>query len=169
MLFDWRASVSGVTLGQLEQVDDSKPFPASLELATQVVLRKVGGEYGFGSTSAIITERDVRAEFRPALDPLQHTLKFILDRQTADGYPVNKEQLSVILSRHGVELNSMRDPWGNQYRADLWIPYDRKYVRRRYASERKQSDERRKERDDATARRRSSINRFDAAASTGFS
>ena len=112
---NWYASLSDVTLGDLEELDDSKPFPLSLEVIASALLQRVGGGYAYRSYTGRVGSDASRSEFSDTLDPVQDTIKHILDKESVVTYPRNPPALFALLSRHGVPLEGMTDPWGNAY------------------------------------------------------
>ncbi|MCI0485259.1 MAG: MG2 domain-containing protein [Blastocatellia bacterium] len=119
--FDWYASLSDVTLRDLEQLDESKSFPASLELVAEALLQRATGLHYFRSYSSRVGGDEIRSQFDATLNPLRGTLDYILSRHSSSNYPRNEERLYATLALHGFHLDKISDPWGNPYRPRFGI------------------------------------------------
>jgi hypothetical protein len=123
--FNWYASLSDVTLRELEELDESQPFPSSLELIAEALLQRTGGNYAYRSYAERVGSDDSRSPFSYSLNPIRDTVGYILDRQSATEYPRDAASLFALLARHGVELARTTDMWGNPYYAKFEVAYDR--------------------------------------------
>ncbi|MBI3653582.1 MAG: carboxypeptidase regulatory-like domain-containing protein [Acidobacteria bacterium] len=120
-LLQWSQGLADVSLATLEQLDESKPFPADLELIAGALLQRLDYRYTFRSYAARIESGEVRSEFENLLDPLKATLDFILTRPSPSTYPRTAESLLALLAKYGVRLEQMTDFWGNPYQAKFAV------------------------------------------------
>ncbi|HEX6044068.1 MAG TPA: alpha-2-macroglobulin family protein, partial [Pyrinomonadaceae bacterium] len=114
--------LAGVSLRDLQRLDTSRPIPSDLDLLAAVLLRNNTNYYpDFHSSEGF--EQDAAKLFgdsiRDQLKPLKNALS---DRyaQTMK-YPANETELHDSLSQSGIDLNSVRDPWGMPYRVKFSV------------------------------------------------
>ncbi|MEW6127732.1 MAG: carboxypeptidase regulatory-like domain-containing protein [Acidobacteriota bacterium] len=119
--FNWHEAVSDVTLGDLEQLDEARPFPADLELIADALLQRTGNGYRYRSYSARAEGESVEAEFDDAIEPLKITINWILGKPSLAALPRDRESLQRLLARHGIELDRLADFWGNLYRVQFAV------------------------------------------------
>lgn len=108
--------ISGVTLRDLEHFDMSKPVAADLELLAEVLLKQYGsyrpgffgGDYYEAEPQTIFggLAKSQLAKVTTAL-----AVRYVVTSQ----YPDNELRLRTLLTDEGVDLSSIRDPWGNAY------------------------------------------------------
>ena len=114
--------ISGVTMRDLQRLDTRKFISPDLELLAEVLLSQQGHYipqfYGGDQyeTDQISVFRDlVNQQIKPVHDALN-------DRYLRHGeYPRDEATLRAFLSDAGIDFAKVRDPWGNNYRADFSV------------------------------------------------
>ena len=103
--------IAGVTKLDLLNLDPAKPFTDGLDLVAEALL--------FSNQGYSDWPRGVRFPRPESLDK-QYLLPVVtaLDRlfQTSGRYPTTGEELRAELKKSGIDLNSVRDAWGDPYR-----------------------------------------------------
>lgn len=117
--------ISGVTMRDLQRIDTTKFISPDLELLAEVLLSQQGHYspqfYGGDQyeTDQISVFRDlVNQQIRPVHDALN--ARYLRHGE----YPKNETELRAFLSEAGIDFAKLRDPWGNNYRADFSIVRD---------------------------------------------
>ena len=109
--------IAGVTLRDLEHLDMNKQVPRDLELAAEILLNQ-NQNYRpvfFGGESYSTAQQEVFAGLTNSqLAPVRHAL--VARYEKTGRYPNNEPQLRALLSEAGIDLQTLRDPWGNLYR-----------------------------------------------------
>jgi hypothetical protein len=114
--------ISGVSMRDLQRIDTTKFISPDLELVAEVLLSQQshyspqfygGNQY---ETDQIRVFRDlVNQQMKPVHDALnEHYLRH-------GEYPRNETELRAFLSDARIDFAKLRDPWGNNYRADFSI------------------------------------------------
>jgi hypothetical protein len=114
--------ISGVTMRDLQRIDTTKFISPDLELLAEVLLSQQshyspqfygGDQY---ETDQISVFRDlVNQQIKPVHDALN--ARYLRHGE----YPRNETDLRAFLSDAGIDFAKLRDPWGNNYRADFSI------------------------------------------------
>lgn len=117
----YEKSFGGITLKDLNELDLSKPISAETQLAAEVML--AGNYYYPRMYRSQNWETDAQSVyagfFKKQLGAVENALKKQFDKDYA--HPVDEASLRKILSANGVDLDSLRDPWGNNYQAVFTI------------------------------------------------
>ncbi len=110
--------LAGVSRKDLDRIDLSKPQPPELDLVAEIMLNQSGRYYPdtFGSETRETNQRvlfagTVEPQFKPVADALN---KFYTSRAL---YPADETALRRLLADSGIDLDGLRDPWGERYRA----------------------------------------------------
>jgi len=114
--YGWGAALSDVSLRELEQLDDTQPFPADLELIADAILQRTGDYYDYRFLATHINGSTVRSTYGELLDPLASMFNFVLSKQTVASFPRTQESLNRLLGLYGIDFDRLRDLWGNAYR-----------------------------------------------------
>ena len=112
-------SFGGITLKDLNELDLSKPVSAETQLAAEVMLANnyyYPRIYRTGN-SETNAESVYAGFFKKQLAPIEEMLKRRFEKDFA--YPRDEASLRDILAAGGVRFEELRDPWGNNYRADV--------------------------------------------------
>ncbi|MDX6498173.1 MAG: hypothetical protein QOG23_1433 [Blastocatellia bacterium] len=109
--------ISGISLGDLRSVDTSKPVPADLDLAAEVLLNQ-SRDYAPQFHEAEQYETDQVKVFG---DLIRSNLKSLHEALTArylrtSDYPHDEGELRRLLIESGIDFAALRDPWGSPYR-----------------------------------------------------
>jgi uncharacterized protein YfaS (alpha-2-macroglobulin family) len=111
------SQIAGVSLRDLRRADLSKPVPADLELAAEVLLNQ-SRDYAPRFNSSEQYETDPVKIFgeviRSQLHPFEDALHSRYSRTSE--YPHDEAGLRRLLSESGVDFNALHDPWGTSYR-----------------------------------------------------
>ena len=120
-LSGYAGSVGNLSRRDLDKIDLDKPVPPELDLAAEMLLRNQGDN----SPPRFLREQTDETKpgaayfgsIRKVLLPLQVSLgwKYLL---TGD-YPKDAQGLSRILETDGIKLESVKDPWGTNYRSSF--------------------------------------------------
>lgn len=106
----------------LENLDTSKPVPADLDLAAEILLNRYSGYYP-QLVSSDEYEMDHRRLFVPQLadqlEPLRTALTRVYSATLA--YPKDESSLRQVLSNNGIDFESLKDSWGISYRPMFFI------------------------------------------------
>lgn len=116
-LFGSNEQLAGVTLQDLQRLNMLKPVPPDLDLAAEVLLNQSEDYFPnfFGSESSETDQAKVFAEsIKLQLTPLKEALALRYAR-TAE-YPHDESTLRLLLRDSGIDLDTLRDPWGVPYR-----------------------------------------------------
>ncbi|HEX7295863.1 MAG TPA: MG2 domain-containing protein [Pyrinomonadaceae bacterium] len=110
-------SVGNVSVKTLEKLDLSKPVPADLDLAAEILLNR-SSSYFFDSFTSDDYTKDFRSVFVMRIADQLEPLRTILTNtyQKTMTYPTNESSLRQFLSNHGLDLDTFKDPWGMPYR-----------------------------------------------------
>jgi hypothetical protein len=109
--------LAGVSLRDLERLNTSRPVPADLEVLAEVLLNQ-----SYYYLPEFVNDENFEANFKNVfadllkaqLDPLKTALATRHTRTFE--YPRNEETLRTLLAQEAIQFDSIRDPWGNQYR-----------------------------------------------------
>ncbi len=114
--------IAGVSLRDLRSVDTSKPVPADLDLAAEVLLnqnRDYSPQFHEGEqyeTDQVKVFGDlIRSNLKSLHEAL--TARYV---RTAD-YPHDPAELGRFLTESGIDFAALRDPWGSRYRPDFSV------------------------------------------------
>jgi hypothetical protein len=114
--------LAGVSLGNLQRLDTSRPISPDLDLLATVLLRNHLNHYPVYYSSAEF-EQDAEEVFgssiRGQLTPLRQALSDRYDRTME--YPSDETQLHNSLSQSKIDFKSVRDPWGMPYHAEFSV------------------------------------------------
>jgi hypothetical protein len=116
-LLGWDDSLAGVTRKDLRRLDLSKPQAEELYLLAEVMLNRNGyyapsvfsGEE-YELDQAAVFGKLINEQFKPALAALNTRYETSLE------YPSDEASLRRVLSEHGINFDSLLDPWGTPYR-----------------------------------------------------
>jgi hypothetical protein len=110
-------SVGNVSVKTLEKLDLSKPVPADLDLAAEILLNRYSS-YFFDSFSSEDYTKDFRSVFvmriADQLEPLRTVLANTYQKTMT--YPTDESSLRRFLSNNGLDFDAFKDPWGMPYR-----------------------------------------------------
>lgn len=113
---------AGVTLRQLEHLDMTRPVPPDLDLLAAVFLNQ-NNYYRPEFFRSERFETDDKKVFgdtiKQQLEPMQEALAARYAR--TGEYPRDETSLRRELAASGIDLDSLRDPWGRQYYADFAV------------------------------------------------
>jgi len=114
--------ISGVTMRDLQRLDTTKFVPPDLELLAEVLLSQQS-QYSPQFHSGHQYETDQISVFR---DLVNQQIKPVHEALNArylryGEYPRNETELRAFLSDAGIDFAKLRDPWGNNYRADFSV------------------------------------------------
>jgi len=112
-IFD--AEFSGVTRDDLDQLDLTEPIPQDLDLVAEYLLQNTYG------ASPEIESDDSRTSgsqaFSKFFDKQVKPIVTFLDSRNEEGkLPLSMKQVLEAALQNGLDLNSLRDPWGTPYR-----------------------------------------------------
>jgi uncharacterized protein YfaS (alpha-2-macroglobulin family) len=110
-------SFGGITLKDLNELDLSKPISAETQLAAEVILAN-NFYYPriYRSKNWETNAESVYADFfKKQLAAVENVLKKQFEKDYA--HPTDDASLRKILSENGINFDSLRDPWGNNYQA----------------------------------------------------
>ncbi len=113
---------AGMTRADLDRVDLSKPLPQGLDLVAEIMLNHGGAYYAsfFGPDAGESDQRVLFAGFlEPQFKPVKDALNMIY-KERAD-YPADEDSLRRLLAESGIDFDSLRDPWGDRYRASFSV------------------------------------------------
>ncbi len=118
----WDHQIAGVTLKDIQQTDMSKPVSPEWDLVAEILLNQ-NREYYPNFHGGDSYDTDQAQVFGPAITEELKPLRDVLTgRYLASAeYPKDDESLCRLLLDSKIDFNSMRDPWGNQYRATFSI------------------------------------------------
>jgi hypothetical protein len=119
--------VAGLTQRDVERLDPTRPVPDGLEEVAELLYNAEhdygSGRHVFGGTHFLRSQSIVFQELIAAqLAPASEALKRRYDA-TAE-YPSDDASLARILSAAGIDLASLRDPWGRPFRAEFYAEGD---------------------------------------------
>ncbi|HJQ69574.1 MAG TPA: MG2 domain-containing protein [Blastocatellia bacterium] len=114
-------SFAGVSRADLDRLDLSKPLPQGLELVSEVMLNQGNGYYP--KVFGLEAERDHRVLFAALLEPQLKPVRDALNKTYNERaeYPADENALRRLLAESGIDFDSLRDPWGDRYRARFSI------------------------------------------------
>jgi hypothetical protein len=120
------SNIAGVTQRDIEQLDLSRPIPDGLEEVAEMIYNdsRYYNDHSVASgTRFLRDQQDVFSELVGAqLKPLKEAVN---KRYGAPGeYPTDVASLSSTLNAAGVDLATLRDPWGRPYRALFSVERD---------------------------------------------
>lgn len=113
-------SFGGITQNDLEELDMSKSVSKDLQLAAEVMLKDSYGEPDYFSSYyqsnfGYIFREKLNWQFETTTKALRETYKKDFE------HPTDVESFKKIISRNGIDFDSFVDPWGNKYRAYVYI------------------------------------------------
>jgi hypothetical protein len=114
--------IAGITLRDLEHVDLSKPVGADLDLAAEVLLNQNQNyrPFFFGGDSYEVKQQTVFADLTKR--QLSKAREALATRYARTGESPNTEvRLQAMLAEAGIDLQTLRDPWGNPYRPTFTV------------------------------------------------
>ncbi len=121
-LIGYGESVGIVSRKALEQLNMSRPVSADLDLAAEVLLNQ-GRDYYPEVFGGDAYEKDPVSVFSGPtsiqLEPLRNALTKIYEKSR--NYPVDESSMRRMLSTVGIDFQSLRDPWGTNYRPLFFI------------------------------------------------
>jgi A-macroglobulin TED domain/Alpha-2-macroglobulin family/Carboxypeptidase regulatory-like domain/MG2 domain/A-macroglobulin receptor binding domain len=123
------ATAGGITRHDLDQSDLSRPIPAELDLAAEIILNsearmdmpKVSGGDYVEQTSRVF-QKVVDKELAPLYIALSCS-----DLPNCT-FPTDEAAVQSLLARHNVILAEMRDPWGTPFRIHTEVQYTQRVV-----------------------------------------
>ncbi len=121
-------TVAGITVRDLRKLDVSQPISAELQLAAEVLLLN-GGYQPHVETSGDFSN-DQRQVFRELIDASLRLLRSALDRRydKTGEYPRDGASLERILNIAELNFEELRDPWGNNFRAEFGTSRENDYL-----------------------------------------
>lgn len=122
-LWGYEDDIAGVTLRSLDGLDLSKPIPADLQLAAEILLRRRGYWLDERSTSIGSPEHEFERILTSQLKPVKSALDLRYARKKQ--YPSNAPMLTRELADFGLDFSEMRDPWGLPYIPKFSVSRDR--------------------------------------------
>jgi A-macroglobulin complement component/alpha-2-macroglobulin family protein/MG2 domain-containing protein/carboxypeptidase family protein/macroglobulin-like protein/A-macroglobulin receptor len=119
--------IAGITLKSLEALDLSKPIPADLQLAAEILLLRRG--YWVDQDGPAIG--NPQSQFEHILTNQLRPVKSALDSRYArkKQYPTNATMLTRELADFGLDFPRMLDPWGVPYILRFSVSRDRDILR----------------------------------------
>ena len=109
---------AGITRGDLERIDLSKPLPDEIDTISEVLLNS-GYSYNtprlFGSSEQNANQAQL---FRKLIEPQINSVAQALSthyQQTGE-YPTDESKLKNILASRAIYFDQARDPWGDSFR-----------------------------------------------------
>lgn len=109
-------SIGTVSRRTIENLDHSKPVSPAMDLAAEILLNqytsyfpKLFGSDDYESDLLQIFSRPINSQVAPVADALTK----IYEKTRA--YPADQSTLDRLLSGAGINLASLRDPWGNPF------------------------------------------------------
>jgi hypothetical protein len=119
--------IGGITLKSLEGLDLSKPIPADIQLAAEILLLR--GGYWLDEQGSAVS--DPQSEFEHIFTPQLKPVKSALDSRYArtKQYPTNAAMLTRELADFGLDFPRMLDPWGLPYIPRYSVSRDRDVLR----------------------------------------
>jgi hypothetical protein len=115
--------MGGVTLADLYRLDCSKPFPEDLDLVAEAMFGERSSYLLFFPKSSADYRSDFRTAFAKAF-AAQFTpvIRALNERYSKDyDHPRDAGTLKRDLAEAGIDFDSLRDPWGTQYRAEFKV------------------------------------------------
>ncbi|MFN0107638.1 MAG: MG2 domain-containing protein [Blastocatellia bacterium] len=120
--------VAGVSVRDLRKLDVSQPISAELQLAAEVLLLNGGYQPrvetsgDFNSNQQYVFQELIQQTLRP--------LRAALNRhyERTNEYPRDRESLDRILNIAELGGDKLRDPWGNNFRAEFSSSRERDYL-----------------------------------------
>jgi len=116
--------ISGIRRSDLDKLDLTKPLPSGLEVVAEILLQQRG------AYPKIFTSRegqeDLRKLFASEIDAGISPLIKALDIRYHDAgeYPKTEAALRSFLASAGLNLESVRDPWGQPYKTEFGVSSD---------------------------------------------
>ena len=114
-LMGYGKSFGNLSVKDLNDLDLSKPISPEVELAAEVML--AGNSYYPQIYHGGGNEAEVRSiykdYFEKQLRPVENLLKTHFEKENE--FPNDEASLRDILSRNGIDLEGLKDPWGNAY------------------------------------------------------
>lgn len=120
----------GVNVKDLNELDLTKPIADELQTAAEIILHD---SYYYPNTfrskryydeAASVFSVRIGGQFNQVRSVLSHA--YLNQNQL---HPVNESSLKNILDSYGIDLSSMRDPWGTPYRPEFDVDKTRDIVR----------------------------------------
>jgi hypothetical protein len=123
-------SVGGVNIKDLRELDVSKPISPELQLVAEVILSDAWYRPSVFFSNNLLS--DAKYEFGSHYTPQAETVKRALRTHFAetDGqYPTDEPSLIRIMRAKSIELDLLRDPWEERYRAEFGFDRSKAVVR----------------------------------------
>ncbi|HRH40055.1 MAG TPA: MG2 domain-containing protein [Pyrinomonadaceae bacterium] len=120
-LLGYQRSFGGITLKDLNELNLSKPVSNELQVAAEIML----ADYYYYPRiyRSRKWESDVKSVYAPLFkkqfEPVEKVLKAQFEKNYA--HPTDEASLRKILSDNKLDLDSLRDPWGNNYQPSFSI------------------------------------------------
>lgn len=114
-LLGYQRSFGGITLKDLNELNLSKPISNELQLAAEIML----ADYYYYPRiyRSRKWESDVKSVYAPLFkkqfEPIEKVLRTQFEKNYA--HPTDEASLRKILQENGFNVESIRDPWGNNY------------------------------------------------------
>lgn len=139
-LLGYSKSFGGITLKDLNELDLSKPIPDEMQLAAEVML---ADNYYYPKFYRSLFDRtganSLYADyFKKQFSPIENALNKRFDEDFA--HPTDDGSLRRILSDGGIDFDSVKDPWGQDYKVSFEINRTRDVVKFRTAGADKRFD-----------------------------
>lgn len=119
--------IAGITYRDLASWDSTKPFPEGLDLVAEAILA-YAGRYesegaatftGSGSYAGVQSKSVFQNLISGTMLPISEALR--KDYKDTERYPRNAAGLREMLKSHGLDFDTLRDPWDVPYRAEFSV------------------------------------------------
>jgi uncharacterized protein YfaS (alpha-2-macroglobulin family) len=110
-------ALAGISRGDLDKLDLSKPIPDDLDLVAEILLFRPGyyPDHTTGNGYYLSQHKAFDRLIAAQMDPIKNALDSRYARKAE--YPANARRLALELASAGIDFVEMRDPWGTPYRA----------------------------------------------------
>jgi hypothetical protein len=144
--WDWSwlyptASVGGITVKDLNELDLSQPLPEGMELVAEMLLQEAP-EYLEPEIEGYSYNYEMHSGFMTLImDRLKPVYKALLDENAASWkFAENAKEVAAVLKRAGIDINDAVDPWNTPYRFSFSAEYRDRTIYIRSAGPDKQFD-----------------------------
>ncbi len=120
-LLEHGGSLSGVSLREVNRLDLAKPVPDGLDLVAEVLLNydRWLSPNVFRSPDPVSVREAFDSLIELRLEPVKTALRNRYAQKSE--YPTDLDSLRRILRESGIDWESLKDPWGNLYRAEFAV------------------------------------------------